>query len=291
VSEAPIPALVRRLVDQTRAQNPGRPALIGVGGAQGSGKTYWCEAIAAENPRIAHFSLDDAYLTHAERKRTAASCLHYLRAIPDQLKRETWPHLEPEAFDRASAESADLFQTRGPPGTHDLALINGLIARLGEALDTSIPRFDKRMDDRAEPAAWRFFKGPAEAVLIDGWCLGALPTTEGPPLNEVERQDVLGVWRNAQQSHLTDDYAALFDRFDQIVYLQAPRFESVRGWRKEQEEKLLGRSLNEAESAALDRFIAHYERITRSMLEGVLRADWIVRLDEDRAIVQIEQRP
>jgi D-glycerate 3-kinase len=183
-----------------------------------------------------------------------------------------------------------LLLTRGPPGTHDLKLAKELIARLGEAGATALPRFDKAADDRAPESEWPVFQGPAEAILVDGWCMGAQPTPPSAPLNDVEEDDVEGIWRRETQMQLTKNYAPFFAEFDALIYLRAPSWEIVRVWRGEQEVETLGRSLTVEENAALDRFVMHYERVTRAMLEGRHSGKWIVHLDEKRNVVRVEER-
>ncbi|MEJ0060599.1 MAG: kinase [Terricaulis sp.] len=272
--------LLSDLIAETRVRHPSRPALIGVAGAQGSGKSHQCSAFAAVHPSVAHFSLDDVYKTRAEREQIAASCVR--RAL----------QFGGSASDLSADDCAKLkalYVTRGPPGTHDLGLANGLIARLRQDAPTPLPRFDKRADDRAPEATWPVFKGPAQAILVDGWCLGANTPSDAAPLLVVP-EDIIGQWQKHTDLQLGGPYSRFFDAFDQIIYLQAPNFEIVRRWRGEQEEAMLGRAMTAEESAALDRFIMHYERITRAMLAGHHRAGWIVRLDENRNILGIEQR-
>jgi len=202
---AELQTLLERLVADARARHPERPALVGVGGSQGSGKSYQSRLYAKAHPRVAHFSLDDVYLTKAERQAPA------------------------EAHDNP------LFATRGPPGTHDMALLRGVVAQLGEPGLTRIPRFIKAQDDRAPEAQWPTFEGPANAILIDGWCIGAKPTAQShAPLNSVEAQDHNGAWRRAMDDAL-GDYQPYFAAFDAIIYLQAPSWEIVRVWRGQQE--------------------------------------------------------
>jgi D-glycerate 3-kinase len=258
-----VSALLAEIIAEVRARRPQRPALVGVAGAQGSGKSFQCSAFAAlSNATVAHFSLDDVYGSRADRKELAAM-IH------------------------------PLFATRGPPGTHDLNLAIATLVWLSSAAPearTHLPRFDKFRDEPLPEEEWPVFIGRPEAVLIDGWCLGALPPEDGPPLNALEKLDSDGLWRNAQRMILANEYQSFFDRFDAIIYLQAPNFEIVRRWRGEQEEAMLGRAMTAEESAALDRFIMHYERITRAMLAGGHRAGWIVQLDENRNVLGIEQR-
>ncbi len=256
-------SLLDALILQARAANPNRTALIGVGGAQGSGKSHQCRAYAAAHARVAHFSLDDVYLTRAER---------------EALAREVHP----------------LCITRGPPGTHDLDLADQTIAALEQAnadTRTPLPRFDKARDNRASESAWPVFTGRPDAILFDGWCIGALPPPVDPhPLNAVEAEDADGLWRAYMRGPLATDYAAFFAAFDALIYLRAPSWEIVRAWRGQQEEETLGRPLSPEENLALDRFVMHYERITRAMLAGHHSAGWIVHLDEERNVTRIEQR-
>ena len=255
---------VARLIEA--AERPGHTPLIGISGAQGSGKTTLARA-AAEALGCAHLSLDDVYLTRAERER---------------LAREVHP----------------LFVTRGPPGTHDLALLTGTIAALraaGPDQATALPAFDKLADDRAAPTQWPPFRGRPRAVLVDGWLIGATPQADDAlttPVNALERsEDTDGVWRRAANARLTDGQAVLTNEFDAILFLKAPGFDVVLDWRCEQQAGLRGidpAALGTDERAELTRFIAHFERITRHMLAGGVRADTVVRLDRDRRVVGVD---
>jgi len=267
VNEHPIPVLLYEIIQDLRARNPDRVPLIGVAGAQGSGKSYQCRILTMTNqPRFAHFSLDDVYHSRDHR---------------EELATETHP----------------LFITRGPPGTHDLALAQQTIAHIRTAScdrPVALPRFDKLSDDTAPDGDWPVYVGPAEAIIIDGWCLGADPLKYGDietPMNALERdEDITGVWRETVDYELRANYQPFFEAFDAIVYLRPPNWDIVRQWRGQQEEQLLGRPLTDEENSKLDRFLMHYERISRSMMAGHHRAKWIVHLDEARKVVRIEER-
>jgi len=237
-----------------------RPPLIAVVGAQGSGKTTLARA-AAERFGAAQISIDDVYLTRAER---------------EAMARETHP----------------LFVHRGPPGTHDLALLRDLIDRLsaaGPVDETLIPDFDKRGDDRWPAGRWRRFRGRPSAILIDAWCLGVVAEDEpalAEPVNGLEReQDADGSWRRAVNAFVAGPYADFIAGFDAVLFLQAPGFEVVLDWRCQQEADLLGVApddLPQAERRRLGGFIQYFERITRRMLAGGVRADVTVKLDRNR---------
>jgi D-glycerate 3-kinase len=255
-----IPTIIYDVIQQQRALHPDRPVLIGVSGAQGSGKTTACQLLEAANrPRYANFSIDDVYLDTQQRADLAA---------------RTHP----------------LFVTRGPPRTHDIALARATIAALMNATaesQTPIPRFDKIADKMKPRGEWPAFKGRPEAILIDAWCLGALPVEASPPLNAVEEEDTNGQWRAIQNEYLRTSYAEWFAEFDAIVYLQAPNWDIVRRWRGQQEVTLRSRALTPDEEAWIDRFIQHYERITRSMIASGRIADVVVELDNDRQILDV----
>ena len=246
----------------TARANADRPPLIGIAGPQGSGKTTLARAAAATLGGAA-FSLDDVYLTRAERIALAG-------------------------------EMHPLFTVRGPPGTHDLDLADRTVAALraaGPASGTPLPAFDKLADDRAAQAAWPVFRGRPAAILVDGWCLGATRQAAADlvqPINALEREeDPHAIWRGHADACLAGRYQAFFRGFDAIIFLAAARFDAVLDWRCEQEAGLLGIAVADLppdRRDALARFIQHFERITRHMLAGGVVADVVVRLDDRRGV-------
>jgi D-glycerate 3-kinase len=245
-----------------RPGRDGQPALIGVAGSQGSGKTTLVRA-AARASGAAAFSLDDVYRTKAERQR---------------LAREAHP----------------LFETRGVPGTHDLELAEVTIEALRAGGRTPLPSFDKLADDRRPMSVWPVVEGRPAAIVFDGWCVGATPQAEDQltaPINDLEaRDDADGAWRRAVNTALAGPYAAFFGRFDAILFLAAPSWRVVLDWRAEQEAGLMGitpAELPTERRAQLARFIAFYERITRHMLAGGVTATATARLRDDRSVGSI----
>ena len=95
-----------------------------------------------------------------------------------------------------------------------------------------------------------------------------------------------GVWRGEVNRRLATDYAALFARIDLLVALEVESFEAVYRNRKLQEDKLAAANPSGVaimDDTALDRFLMHYERLTRWMLEEVpARADVLVRIGSDK---------
>jgi D-glycerate 3-kinase len=256
-------------LDQTvaiaRKRAGGRIPVVAVAGPQGSGKTTLVRAYATFHPQTAHFSLDDVYLEASQRQKLGAG-VH------------------------------PLFATRGPPGTHDLAL-------LGETLDalqsadpdsrTLLPAFDKTTDNPSPRARRPVFEGRPQIILVDGWCLGATAQSADAldkPINHLEAvEDERGKWRRAVDDHLTLPYSMAFQRLDAILYLRPPDFDVVLDWRCEQEESLLGRPLTPRDRERLARFIEHYERITRHMMAGGRRADIELQLDARRNVTEVRR--
>jgi D-glycerate 3-kinase len=237
-----------------------RPLVVGLCGPQGSGKSTGAEALGllfkTSGVRAAVLGLDDLYLPKAERS-ALAKTVH------------------------------PLFATRGPPGTHDIALGHAVLDRLAQPGPVRLPRFDKAVDDRAPARAWPTLEGPVDVVVFEGWCVGARAETQtelGPPLNTLEAEaDPDGRWRAAVNAALAGAYRGLFERIDRLIYLQAPSFEVVGAWRLEQEVKLRTRTGRGMSDAELARFLMHYERISRKMdREAPDHADVLVRLAADR---------
>jgi D-glycerate 3-kinase len=245
--------------------------LVALNGCQGSGKTtasdYLCASLIEEQDmNTVTLSLDDFYLTHSERRALAAS-VHPLLA------------------------------TRGVPGTHDMSLLRLTLEQL---LDThsnkpvAIPRFDKATDDRRPLSDWDRIDTPVQCVLLEGWCLGAKPesadTLAEPVNNLVRDEDPLVVWREYYNAFLSRHFVPLYPLFDQWIMLQAPSFDCVFNWRREQERKLAvslspEKSGNLMDDDALHRFIQHYERITHNCLDDLPHTvNHLFNLDKQRRV-------
>jgi D-glycerate 3-kinase len=244
----------RRRIDRKR------PAVIGLCGAQGSGKSTiaaWAKRLLeARGVRTVALSLDDFYLTHEGRQR---------------LAREVHP----------------LLAVRGPPGTHDVALCGAVIDQLRTAGKVALPRFDKATDNRTPRGTWETLKSPVDVILLEGWCVGAVAQGSAAlatPVNAMEREeDPDAVWRTWVNNQLDGPYQFLFARLQDLILLEAPSFEVVAGWRAEQEAKLRLRGSGGMSDAAIALFVAHYERLSRWILaEMPARADWVITLDAQR---------
>ena len=243
-----------------------RHLLLGVSGGQGSGKSTFVRTLvrALELRSVSAFacSLDDFYLTHAERAGLAQS-VHPLLA------------------------------TRGVPGTHDLDLLNATLDALLGGRDSLVPVFDKGRDDRAPRDAWRRDSGPRRVVILEGWCVGARPEPAaalGVPVNDLEAiEDAAGVWRAFVNRMLAGTYAALWKRLGYLVFFAVPDFGAVLRWRLDQEGDLpAGRRMDAPRMA---RFVSHYERLTAWMQSDLPAwADVTVELGPDHEVASFGAR-
>ena len=275
-----LPASFRHVVDTayvplakritSEANRSGRTFIVGLCGAQGSGKSTVAAVLKVllegQGISTAVLPLDDLYLTRAERLELAT------RVHP-------------------------LLATRGVPGTHDVELGIKILDALSRSGPVALPRFDKAADDRSEESTWPTVQAPVRVVIFEGWCVGARAQPAPAllqPVNSLEEQlDADGTWRRYVNAQLAGVYQILFRRIDYLVLLAAPNFEIVYAWRLEQERKLherLGaeanpsRVMNEEQIA---RFIQHYERLTRHILEEMpSRADVVLALDAERRVAE-----
>lgn len=239
------------------------PSRVGLSGGQGAGKSTLgalvesaCERFGL---RACVLSLDDFYLPKTERL---------------QLAERVHP----------------LFETRGPPGTHDMTLCAASLEALGIGNEVQLPVFDKAIDDRSGE---RVVCGPFDVVILEGWCVGARAVAESElvdPANELEsEQDSEGVWRRSVDRALREEYEPVWESLDSLVYLGVPSLDAVRRWRRQQEES---HPIDRRMSApSIETFVQHYERITLRMLaDRSMLADWDIRLDEEHRIDAISVR-
>lgn len=263
--------IANALAARTR-QSTENMLIAGLCGAQGSGKSTMALVLKGlleeQGIGTAVISLDDFYLTRPERTRLAET-VHPLLA------------------------------TRGVPGTHDVDLALRTLDALSEQGTIALPSFDKAQDDRKPEHDWPRIRTPVRLAILEGWCIGVAPESHPAlehPINTLEREfDPQGAWRRYVNEQLGSVYQQLFRRLDTLIFLQAPTFEVVYGWRLEQEQKLRERVgsgstriMGEAEIAT---FIQYYERLTRHILNQMPeRADIVVRLDEHRQVTSVRTR-
>ncbi len=235
-----------------QASTSKRTLIVGISGCQGSGKSTLAALLVLllrelMGLRAVNLSIDDFYHTHAHRQ---------------HLARTVHP----------------LLATRGVPGTHDVALAMQTLSALTREGEVLVPRFSKLMDDRMSTSEWTRMLAPLDVIVLEGWCL-AIPAQPDAdlllPANTLETQeDCDGRWRQYVNQQIRQDYAGFYRMVDYLVMLKAPSFDKVYEWRQNQETKLAGQVAGGVGTGAklmdreqLQRFIQHYERLTRHGLE------------------------
>ncbi|PCJ36802.1 MAG: hypothetical protein COA75_05990 [Cellvibrionales bacterium] len=249
-----------------------RTWIIGLNGAQGTGKSTLSAVLkiileADYNCSTAVISLDDLYLPREDRK-VLAQTIH------------------------------PLLQTRGVPGTHDTELgihLLDTLCKLQANQSVSLPRFDKAGDDRLPETNWALFKGPAQVIIFEGWCIGSTASPEQAlvdPINTLEaKEDSDGKWRRYVNHQLQTGYKQLFAPIEKTILLQAPGFDCIHRWRWEQEQKLIANTNQAGSTQIMDEadirhFIQHFERLTRQNLRQLpALADIVLSLNSEHHII------
>ncbi len=244
--------------------------VYAIAGLQGSGKSTLAAQMARlgarHGLRVAVLSLDDTYLGLRERWR---------------LGREVHP----------------LLATRGPPGTHDIALACETIDALRSGCAVRLPRFDKLRDRRLPPSRWPWARD-VDLAIFEGWCLKVPPQSAAAlrrSINTLEREeDTEGVWRGYCNDALAFQYPTLWARLPHLLWLQPPGFGPVPDWRWQQERNARARYGTNARMglsrAQVARFVQHFERVSRHALRTMPAiADRCLRLDAQRRVRSISR--
>ncbi|MFK7958349.1 MAG: kinase [Lysobacterales bacterium] len=247
-----IRACYQPILGWVRAELTGQsPLVIGINGAQGTGKStladFLAVALADHGVNAAVMSIDDFYLSSQDRA---------------ELAQDIHP----------------LLRTRGVPGTHNVAdairtLLELQTLEPGQSL--AIPRFDKAFDEPQPDSQWPIVVGSVDVIIVEGWCVASQPQSPSQlrePVNELEReQDPDRLWRSFVNRQLEFRYSDLFSLLDRLVFLAAPDFDSVRRWRIEQEQKLRQSSPDNSSgimsASQIEDFIQHYQRLTQHNLK------------------------
>ncbi|MEZ7829940.1 MAG: hypothetical protein QMC06_00185 [Gammaproteobacteria bacterium] len=260
--------LVRDIKAEIQSSRKG-PFLIGINGAQGTGKSTLAKLLSAlltsSGYRAVNLSIDDFYYSKAKRQ---------------ELADEIHP----------------LLRSRGVPGTHDVDLALNLIEQLyaaGSNQQITLPRFDKSLDDCRPVAACEQIQGPIDIIILEGWFVGAKAQAGDEltqAINELEiNEDSDGRWRAYVNQQLAGSYQSLFEKIHILLMLQAPGFEQILEWRSLQEEKLRTLAVTDAsglmDRKAIKHFIQHFERLTRHCLRTLPdSADRVFRLNTEHRI-------
>ena len=270
-------AYAHRLVQLAEASS--RPIIVGLNGAQGSGKSTLSQYLSQMMPKHLDvdchvISIDDFYLSKAKRKKLGA-LIHPLLA------------------------------TRGVPGTHDIPRLLDCFEAFHapEPTSVTIPIFDKLKDDRTRKVQKIQKSAKPTIVLFEGWCVGIpaqQPLALSVPVSSFEfTKDNTGEWRAYVNEQLEGDYKNLFSVLDRISMLKPPSFESVFDWRVEQEVRLVSRRREDSPSAPVrgmsvkqvSEFVENYRRLTCHAIDVLPeRAHETWELRSDRLVIAEQLR-
>ncbi len=232
---------------------------------RGAANRRWPQVVARAQARglnAATLSIDDVYLTRAQRQR---------------LARQVHP----------------LLITRGPPGTHDLTLAHAVLDAVTARQPLAMPlrQAGRRTRARSAMAAYR---AALDLLVFEGWFLGTPAQDDAAldsPLNALEREaDADGRWRRWCNQVLARDYPALWQRCDRLWFLQPPDFSVVPRWRWQQEQNLQAAQPGRhgMSRPQLERFVQYYERVSRQALHALpALADHVVVLDGQRQVQDV----
>lgn len=211
------------------------PAVIGISGAQGSGKSTLAARLVAHfsalGLRAATVSLDDYYLSGAQRAQLAADVHPLLRQ-------------------------------RGVPGTHhiDKAIEDARAVLAGHPV--ALPRFDKALD---EPAA-ALPAQQLDLLLVEGWCIGLKPQNKkelATAISPFETQfDADGRWRRFVNQQLGGQYQQYWQLLKPLIWLRAPDWLQICVWRAQQEQQLRHKTGKGMDETTLQHFMGSFERLT-----------------------------
>lgn len=243
-----------------------RTLIQGILGGQGTGKSTLCIILKLIlnylGISVANLSIDDLYLTHAERQ---------------ELRRK-----DPRLL------------WRGPPGTHDVELGLQVIEQcLQEDCDTDIlmPRFDKSAyhgsGDRTTPEA---IKKP-DILLFEGWFVGVQPIAEdcfdNCPSPIFTSDDIQFAKDNNQRLKA---YLPMWDKLDRLIVLYPEDYRLSQQWRKDAERKMIALGNTGMRDEEIDRFVEYFwqslhpDLFIKPLLEN---ADLVVEIKSDRTLSRI----
>jgi len=273
--------LAKWIVKQSDNMLLNEAIIIGINGAQGSGKSTLCKLLVVIlekifNKQVLHLSIDDLYLSRSERL-SLANKVH------------------------------SLLKVRGVPGTHNVNRGINILKQIKERSSNTIrlPVFDKSIDDLIPENKWPSIKNNINIVLFEGWCVGAKAQLNAElfePINTLEKvNDEDRIWRTYVNEQLSNQYAELFSYINYLIMLEVPDIASVFEWRKLQEEKLFNNKLESnshshshnkiMSEAELQNFLMHFERITQSCLKYMpARADVLLKINKAHQIMKVKLR-
>jgi D-glycerate 3-kinase len=244
----------------------GRPLIQGVLGAQGSGKSTLSQVLTLILNQLGYpslsLSLDDLYLTYAER----------------QQRQRRDPRL----------------RWRGPPGTHDVLLGIHVLDQLRSPSLLSkiaLPRFDKSAQDGQGDRRGFESVESVKIVLFEGWFVGVRPIA---PSQFEAAPDPIHSDQDCQFARDMNarlwDYLPLWERLDRLIVLNLADYRLSKQWRREAEQQAIAAGNPGMSDAEIDQFVEYFWRALHPqlfmppLLQTNQWVDWVIEIDADHAI-------
>ena len=243
-----------------------RTLVQGILGGQGTGKTTLCQILKLIlnylGCSVATLSIDDLYLTYAERQ-----------ALRREDPRLIW---------------------RGPPGTHDVDLGMEVIDRCWDSNNTSkilMPRFDKSAYNGAGDRTVPQLIPKPDILLFEGWFVGVQPIAEAcfdrPPAPIITAEDLQFAKDSNRRLRA---YLPLWEKLDSLMVLYPEVYRLSQQWRKEAEHKMIATGKTGMSDAEIDRFVEYFWKSLHPELfiEPLTKtADLVVEIKRDRTFGKI----
>jgi D-glycerate 3-kinase len=249
-----------QIADWRNAQT--QPLIQGFLGGQGTGKTTLTEILTLILKHLGYhaisFSLDDLYLTHADRRA--------LKAQDPRLVR------------------------RGPPGTHDLNLGLQILNQLKRGEPTQIPRFDKSLwqgdGDRIAPR----LVSEVDIVLFEGWFVGVRPID--PAQFENAPYPIVTAADRAFARDMNDrlqNYVPLWEQLDRLTVLYVPDYRLSQQWRKAAEHQMIAQGKPGMSDGEIESFVEYFWRalhpqlLIEPMITDATWVDFVITINPDHS--------
>ncbi len=253
----------------SKRQNLDRTLIQGILGGQGVGKSTLAKLLNLLlihlGYQVATISIDDLYLTYAERQ---------------ELQR-----VEPALI------------WRGPPGTHDVNLGIAVLDQCSETKRTEpilLPRFDKSAYDGSGDRTLPNPINSVDIVLFEGWMIGVQTISESAfesapkPISTPEQ---IQFAKNCNQR--LQAYLPLWSRLDSLLVIHPEDYRLSKKWRLEAEHKMITTGKTGMSDREIEQFVdyfwqaLHPELFISPLVKRPDLVDLVIEINSDRHINKI----
>lgn len=265
--------VIAPLVAYLDEQRTGDPLIVGLQGGQGTGKSTLTATLAgvlaALGLEVVSFSIDDFYLSYADRRAlSAANPANPFYQIP-----------------------------RGLPGTHRVGRLLDVLRDLRGRKPVRLPVFHKWLHDAWGDIATEERVVPAapDLVLFEGWCLG-MPEASPQELAGIAGRhgiDLAGLDPDLRASasvlERVREYQPLWDALDVLVMLRPDDKDLHKTWRFEKERAMRSQKGAGMSREQIDRYVDLYLPFTYLCYERA-EPDVVISVNAGHELYRIAYR-